>query len=144
MSAARSKVDPDAQALLSGMRNLRDGLADTSTQAVCRSNLSKHVLAYLKKGKVATTVVTTDWDKQSQDERELLSEACYVALTNEAPAVAEYEVSGDFGPYSVFIRGVSGAYFIEAIERDPMGPFPTLTTARAGVDLNWREAKKIS
>jgi hypothetical protein len=54
MSAARSKVDPDAQALLSGMRNLRDGLADTSTQAVCRSNLSKHVLAYLNQAKVAT------------------------------------------------------------------------------------------
>jgi hypothetical protein len=55
----------------------------------------------------------------------LLSEACFDALTTNAPVVCEYQVTQDFGPYPVFIRGVPGVYFIDAIERDPMGPFAT-------------------
>jgi hypothetical protein len=82
-------------------------------------------------------ITDTDWDQLDQEQRELLSEACYEALTNEAPQVAEYEVTQDFGPYLVFIRGVPGVYFIDALERDPTGPFATLTQARKGLELNF-------
>ena len=60
-------------------------------------------------------------------------------LMDDAPFVREYEAEQDKGAYSVVIRGVEGVYFIEAIERDDLGPYETLSEAEKAVDLNFGE-----
>lgn len=90
-------------------------------------------------------ILDEEWAELNTDQREWLSEACHEALTNEAPEAARYEVTGSFEPYPVLIRDVPGAYFTEALESDPLGPFATLELSKDGVELNyWGSAQPKS
>jgi hypothetical protein len=50
----------------------------------------------------------------SEDDFATLYDACMDVLHNEAPGVQEFTAVQDLGPYPIWIRGVSGAYFVEA------------------------------
>jgi hypothetical protein len=45
-----------------------------------------------------------------------LHDAAYDALTNEAPVVESFTAEQDKGAYHVCIRGIPGAYFVQATE----------------------------
>jgi hypothetical protein len=54
-------------------------------------------------------------------------------LTNEAPEVQEFTAEQDLGPYRILIRGVPGAYFVQALDHEDEGFFSTLEEANAKV-----------
>jgi hypothetical protein len=61
------------------------------------------------------------------------------ALSNNAPAVFSKEAEQDKGAYSVVIRGVPGAFFVEAMEHDNAGVFDSLDEAKSYMWLNFGE-----
>jgi hypothetical protein len=63
-----------------------------------------------------------------------LNEACLDVLKNEAPAIEQ-----DLGPYLVVIRGVAGAYFVEAADHDDAGVFSELEEARSRLYFDFEE-----
>ena len=137
MTSKSKDVDPQVRALLAGLRNLRKGLNGANTQAVCRSNLRKHVVACLSDNHISKTIIDKHWDQLSEDHREWLISVCYDALRNEAPQVAEFEVAQDCEAYPVYVRGVPGVYFIDGGEGDPLGPFATLELAEDAVNYHY-------
>ena len=68
-----------------------------------------------------------------------LHDACVDTLKNVAPAIEEFAVEQDLGPYLVVIRGVAGAYFVEAADRDDSGIFSELEEARSRLHFDFRE-----
>jgi hypothetical protein len=60
-----------------------------------------------------------------------LHDACIGTLTNEAPVVEVFTAEQDLGPYPIVIRGVAGAYFVHAADRDEDGVFSELEEARS-------------
>jgi hypothetical protein len=142
MTSESEKVD--VHALIAGLLHfLQDGLTASDVHAVCCSRLRKHVLAFLKDNHIPKTVINQSWDRLTSDQRDWLVTACREALKNEAPEVASYQMVGSSGPYSVLIRGVPGAYFIESIEDDELGPFETLEQAKDALEFNYWGAKPI-
>ena len=67
-----------------------------------------------------------------------LHDACVETLKNEAPVIEEFTAEQDLGPYFVVIRGVAGAYFVHAAERDEEGVFSELEEARSSFNLRLR------
>lgn len=51
------------------------------------------------------------------------------ALVNEAPVVVQWTAEQDLGKYFVTVRGVPGAYFVEALDREDDGVYSDLTVA---------------
>jgi hypothetical protein len=115
------------------VRILPSNLTSTHVEAVWQSSLRKRFAEYLDD----LTFVRMDWKRLNEKQRELLSDACHDILTNDAPVIESYEVSGSDGPFYVSIRGVPKVYFIQAGESDDLGPFATLRLARIAVDLNY-------
>jgi hypothetical protein len=68
-----------------------------------------------------------------------LHDACVDALKNEAPAIEEFTAEQDIGPYLVSIRGVAGAYFVEAADHDDSGVFSELEEARSRLHFDFGE-----
>ena len=64
---------------------------------------------------------------------------CIDALTSEAPVVEWFTAEQDLGPYFVSVRGVPGAYFVEAAERDNLGVFSNLEEARSTLFAEYGE-----
>jgi hypothetical protein len=123
-------LTPEAKELLYGLGNLRGRLEPTHLEAVLNSDLRTNVLDYFAEQEV---IVASNFENLSSDDLDLLHDACFEALTQHAPVVSEYEVEQDFGPYTIAVMGVPGAYFISALERDPIGPFYSIEAAHEGV-----------
>ena len=104
--------------------------------AVCLSSLRPKLEAYLGVDARLMGQPSNSW---SEAEFAILQEACYEVLTNDAPLAADYEATQDFGPYGVYVRGVPGIYFIDAIERERCGPFATLDLAADVAALNYSD-----
>lgn len=68
-----------------------------------------------------------------------LHDAAYDALVNDAPEVKAWDAEQDKGAYSVVVRGVSGAYFVQAMEYDDDGVYSTLDEAVAAAEANYGE-----
>ena len=68
-----------------------------------------------------------------------LRDAYLDALKNEAPVIEEFTAEQDLGPYLVAIRGVAGAYFVEAADRDDSGVFSELGEARSRLHFDFGE-----
>lgn len=81
------------------------------------------------------------WNLLTEDQRTELTDACYSAMLELAPAIVEYELEQDFGPYPALIRGVKGCYFLDALEREPLGPFPNIVLAKQGFEFEYGEVK---
>ena len=77
------------------------------------------------------------WSQLSQTERNDLYDACLDALLNEAPVKKTFMAEGSFGDFPIRIMGVSGAYFVSAVEHDEAGPFDTLDEADSWIFLNF-------
>jgi hypothetical protein len=68
-----------------------------------------------------------------------LCDACLDVLKNEAPAIEELTAEQDVGPYLVVIRGVAGAYFVEAADHDDSGVFSELEEAHCKLHFDFGE-----
>ena len=68
-----------------------------------------------------------------------LHDACVDTLKNEAPAIEEFSAEQDIGPHLVVIRGVAGAYFVEAADHDDSGFFSELAKARSRLHFDFGE-----
>ena len=68
-----------------------------------------------------------------------LHDACVDTLKNEAPAIEEFNAEQDIGLYLVVIRGVAGAYFVEAADHDDSGVFSELAEARSRLHFDFGE-----
>lgn len=55
--------------------------------------------------------------------------AAYDTLVTEAPEVRAWEAEQDTGVYSVVVRGITGAYFVQAMEYDDDGVYSALDEA---------------
>ena len=62
-----------------------------------------------------------------------LYDAAYDALSNEAPSVESFTAEQSKGAYSIHVRGVPGAYFVDAMEYDHVGVFDDIDSARAAL-----------
>jgi integrase len=68
-----------------------------------------------------------------------LHDACVDTLKNDAPAIEEFAAEQGCGPYLVVIRGVAGAYFVEAADHDDSGFFSELDEARSRLHFDFGE-----
>ena len=68
-----------------------------------------------------------------------LHDSAYDALSNEAPVVESFTAEQDKGAYHVCIRGIPGAYFVEAMEYDDVGVFDDIDSARDALIANFGE-----
>jgi hypothetical protein len=68
-----------------------------------------------------------------------LHDACVDTLKNEAPAIEEFTAEQDCGPYLVVLRGVAGAYFVEAADHDDSGVFSELAKACSRLHFGFGE-----
>ena len=59
-----------------------------------------------------------------------LYDSGYDALLNEAPTIEQFTAEQSKGEYPVVIRGVPGAYFVQALEYDDIGVFDNIEQAR--------------
>ena len=111
-------------------------LSPEQVVAICRSpELRPRLLRY----RAEAHLITTDYDRLSPDERDALHDLALDELTNSGPLVESYAAEQDLGPYTVRIRGVLGAYFVEAPEYDREGVFATVADARRAVDFHFGE-----
>ncbi len=58
-----------------------------------------------------------------------MEDAAFDAWKNESPVVKSWTAEQDKGAYDVVVRGIPGAYFVEAIEYDDEGPFSSVGEA---------------
>ena len=91
----------------------------------------RHVAAVISSGLAG--VVN---ESMSDDDRHDLA---LDALSNNAPAVFSKKAEQDKGTYSVVIRGVPGAFFVEAMEYDNAGVFDRLDEAKSYMWFNFGE-----
>jgi hypothetical protein len=75
----------------------------------------------------------------SADDWDALHDACMDALLNEAPIVSWFDAEQSKGAYGVSVRGVPGAYFVEAQEFDRVGLFDTQIEAENKADFEHGE-----
>lgn len=61
------------------------------------------------------------------------------ALVNASETVEQYIAEEDLGEYFISVRGVQGAYYVETVDRDDLGPFHDLETARDAMNLSYGE-----
>jgi hypothetical protein len=92
-----------------------------------RNSVLRHKLVESLPGRL----IVNPLSKLSKEEIAALHDACLDLLTNESPIVREFVAEQDCGPYSVVIRGVPGAYYVQAQDFDDMGVFSDLKLARS-------------
>ena len=132
-----NEIDPEAKWLLGSQQELQVGLTEEHTVAVCKSELRELVISYLDD----YSIIDSDWNELSPEQQGKLADASFSALINGSPQVFEYELEQDFGPYPAFIRGVLGCYFLDVLERDPIGPFADLDLAKKAFEFGFGELK---
>ena len=128
-----SDMDPELKWLLASQNEMRGVVTGDYAKSVIKSKLHNELIGYLEDKKL----LDMDWNDLSEEQREIISDACYEALCNEAPVVFEYELEQDFGPYPAHIRGVPGCYFLDIAERDPIGPFANIKLAKKAFDFGF-------
>jgi hypothetical protein len=79
---------------------------------------------------LASNPATESSSELTNEDYDALRDVCLEVLGNEAPTVEEYTAEQDKGAYAVTVRGVPGAYFVQALEYDDKGVFSTLDEAR--------------
>jgi hypothetical protein len=72
-------------------------------------------------------------------QRKLSDDELHDVFENNAPCVESYTAEQDKGAYSVNIRGVPGAYYVETMESDNDGVFDDVDSARAALMSNFGE-----
>ena len=128
-----SYTDPELRWLVASQKELHVCFRDDHAKCVMGSRLRNDLIGYLED----KNLLDIDWDDLSEEQRAIISDACYDALCNDAPVVFEYELEQDFGPYPAHIRGVPGCYFLDITERDPIGPFATLDLAKKAFEFGF-------
>jgi hypothetical protein len=108
----------------------------------------KHLLAILSSPELRQKIMLSLSDpacasiplhKLSEDQYADLYNTAWNAWRNDSPVVVELSAEQDKGVYSINIHGVTGAYFVTAIEYDNQGPFDSLEDARGFIDGEWGE-----
>jgi len=125
----------DAKWLLSCLNEMKGEVTDGFAVSVTKSALNADLMEYLDDKQL----LEIDWEDLSDEQRETLSDACYAVLCDNAPVLVEYELEQDFGPYPAYIRGVKGCYFLDIMERDPIGPFANVDLAKKAFELCFGE-----
>jgi hypothetical protein len=74
----------------------------------------------------------------NEDDFDALYDACMDVFHHDAPGVQEFTAEQTLGPYSIWIRGVAGAYFVQSPD-DEYGVFSTLEEASAQVKYIYGE-----
>jgi hypothetical protein len=97
------------------------------------NELSSVVAGYLDE----PTLVSRTAKDLSDADYDSLHDACYDALTNDAPTVKQITGEGDFGPFHIIVRGVPNAYFVSALDFDNKGLFTSSEEAEAWADFNY-------
>jgi hypothetical protein len=72
------------------------------------------------------------------DDYDALCDEAFDALNN-GPEVRSWTAEQDKGAYSIVIKGVPGAYIIQALEYDDLGPFETISKAEQEVKVQYGE-----
>ena len=70
---------------------------------------------------------------------EALYDEAFDAWQDLSPEVRAWTAEQDKGEYPIAIRGVPGAYFVQAQEHDDSGPFDTVEEAEHKVKSNFGE-----
>ena len=135
-----SDVDADAKWLLSCLNEMRGEVTNGFAFSVIKSDLNANLMEYLDDKQL----LEIDWEDLSTEQREMISDACYAVLCDNAPAVFEYELEQDFGPYLAYIRGVKGCYYLDIAERDPIGPFADIDLAKKAFEFGFGELKSTT
>lgn len=91
----------------------------------------------LERDSAIEAIACRPWSQLNQTERNDLYDACLDALLNEAPVKKTFMAEGSFGDFPICIMGVSGAYFVSAVDHDEAGPFGTLDEAVSWIFLNF-------
>ena len=126
-------IDAEAKWLLASLNEMRGAVTGRYAISVIKSQLCSDLLEYVDD----KHLLEIDWDVLSAEQRETLSEACHAVLCDNAPVVFEYDLEQDFGPYPASIRGVAGCYFLDILERDPIGPFANLDIAKKAFEFGF-------
>ena len=71
------------------------------------------------------------------DDYDALYDEALDALINDGPEVRTWTAEQDKGAYSIMIRGIPGVYFIDALERNELGPFETIAEAEQEVQAQY-------
>lgn len=79
------------------------------------------------------------FDASGMGNADQLHDAAYDALMNEAPEATAWDAEQDKGVYSVIVRGVPGAYFVQALEYEDDGVYSTLDEAIGAAEANYGE-----
>lgn len=124
----KGKRDAYAREVWAGMVSVfrSEKLTTDHVIAVCLSSLRPKLAKYLGAHAHLMSQPSNTW---SGEEMEILQDACFDVLTEDAPLAADYEATQDFGPYGIYVIGVPGVYFVDAMERERSGPFATLDLA---------------
>jgi hypothetical protein len=115
-----------------GERDEANKNADGCHPQICgtRKAVAKKILSHA--GVVSVDALTEDQSNELHD-------IAYDTLRNEAPVVEQFEAEQDKGAYYVTLRGIRGAYFVEAPESDDEGVFSTLAQAQRCLQLHYGE-----
>lgn len=109
-------------------------------RAIYGSVLREQFIATLKaSGLERLGFLNVDVERMAPDDIDDVHDVCIDFLTNEAPVVEEYTAEQDKGSYGIFIKGVPGAYFVDADDRSPEGLFGSLQDARSWLLFNYGE-----
>lgn len=79
------------------------------------------------------------FDASGMTDPDEVHDAAYDALVTEAPEVRAWDAEQDKGVYSVVVRGILGAYFVQAMEYDDDGVYSTLDEAIGAAEANYGE-----
>jgi hypothetical protein len=85
------------------------------------------------------SLLTSDIAALNASELAELQDVALDLLLNYAPVVEEFLAEESKGIYPITIRGVEGAYFVDAQEYDTEGMFSTIDDAIRCVNENWGE-----
>ena len=72
------------------------------------------------------------------DDYDALYDEALDALNN-GPEVRSWTAEQDKGAYSIIIKGVPGAYIIQALEYDELRPFENISMAEQEVNIQYGE-----
>ena len=106
-------------------------LEDKHLNAIRRVPVFRNALI---RGLSRPDLLTRALSRMSDDERAEVYDACMDAWINGAPCVFSREREPEYDAYDSFtysVRGVRGAYFLQAITRDDLGPYTSKREAIA-------------
>ena len=110
-------------------------MRDEHIDAVRRSSLRKQLIKMTSD----PSLLTSDLAVLNASALAELHDLTLDLLLNHAPVVEEFLAEESKGIYPITIRGVEGAYFVDAQEYDHEGLFSTIDDAIRCVDENWGE-----